>query len=84
MKYSIARVDMGLEGVLKVSDQVHELDEELKSISEYCKSRGINPHYNVTYKMLVNEGIKKYTKYGYVYNGVCFVYRKANNEKRWR
>lgn len=62
-----------------IRDEVNKLDECLKDIAKHCEAEGTDKHRNLCYKTLVREGIRRFTKYGYVYNGVCFVYRGKNS-----
>ena len=58
-----------------IKDEVHKLDETLKSIAQYCDDNGINKYRNPAFRLLVNEGRRRFSKYGYIFNGTCFVYR---------
>lgn len=59
-----------------IRDEVHELDETLKKVSALCEEKGENKFRNPVFKTLVREGQRRFTKYGYIFNGTCFVYRK--------
>ena len=60
-----------------IKDQVHELDETLKAVAEYCEKNGKNKYGNPAFRQLVRDGERRFTKYGYVFNGTCFVYRRG-------
>lgn len=59
-----------------VRDEVHKLDETLKKVAEYCEEKAENKFRNPAFKTLIREGQRRFTKYGYIFNGTCFVYRK--------
>lgn len=59
-----------------IRDEVHKLDETLKRLSAYCEEKGENRFRNPAFRTLVREGERRFTKYGYIFNGTCFVYRK--------
>lgn len=59
-----------------IRDEVHKLDEALKRLSAYCEEKGENKFRNPAFRTLVREGERRFTKYGYIFNGTCFVYRK--------
>ncbi len=52
-----------------IKDQVHELDETLKAVAEYCEKNGKNKYRNPAFRQLVRDGERRFTKYGYVFNG---------------
>lgn len=59
-----------------IRDEVHKLDDTLKKVSRRCEENGENKFRNPVFKTLVREGQRRFTKYGYIFNGTCFVYRK--------
>ena len=56
-----------------IRDEVHKLDETLKRLSAYCEEKGENKFRNPAFRTLVREGERRFTKYGYIFNGTCFV-----------